>query len=80
MDTVTLADAKAHLSDLVAKAEAGETVVITRRGKPVAQITTVDTAKKPFDFDALREITRKMTYQKESAGDFMRWMRDTDRY
>ena len=80
MDHVTLADAKAHLSELVAKAEAGETVVITRRGKPVAQITTIEAEKKPFDFDALRALTKNMTYQEQSAGDFIRWMRDTDRY
>ena len=37
MDAINLADAKAHLSELVAKAESGATICITRRGKPVAQ-------------------------------------------
>jgi prevent-host-death family protein len=36
MGNVNLADAKAHLSELVARAASGETVCITRRGKPVA--------------------------------------------
>jgi prevent-host-death family protein len=36
MSTVTVADAKARLSDLLAQVEAGEEVVITRRGQPVA--------------------------------------------
>ena len=39
MDTVSLAEAKARLSELVARAAEGETVQITRRGKPVAQLT-----------------------------------------
>jgi prevent-host-death family protein len=31
-------EAKTHLSELLAAVEAGETVTITRRGKPVAQL------------------------------------------
>ena len=38
MVEVNLAEAKAHLSELVARAEAGETIQISRRGKPVAQL------------------------------------------
>lgn len=39
MKTATVADAKAHLSALLADVEAGRGgVVITRRGKPVARL------------------------------------------
>ena len=31
-------EAKTHLSDLLRRVEAGETVVITRRGEPVAEL------------------------------------------
>lgn len=31
-------EAKTHLSDLLAAVESGETITITRRGKPVAQL------------------------------------------
>ena len=41
MVEVNLAEAKAHLSELVARAEAGETIQISRRGKPVAQLNRV---------------------------------------
>lgn len=34
-------EAKTHLSELLAAVEAGETVTITRRGKPVAQLCPV---------------------------------------
>jgi len=38
MRTVSLADAKARLSALLDAVEAGEEVVITRRGQPVARM------------------------------------------
>ncbi len=41
MDTVGLAEAKARLSELVTRAAEGETVQITRRGKPIAQISPI---------------------------------------
>ncbi|MBL9048074.1 MAG: type II toxin-antitoxin system Phd/YefM family antitoxin [Tabrizicola sp.] len=34
-------EAKTHLSELLAEVEAGETVTITRRGKPVAQLVPI---------------------------------------
>jgi len=77
---VSLAHAKAHLSELVERAAAGEPVCITRRGKPVAQITGVATPRKPIDVTALRALTDAMPMQQESAGEFIRRMRDEDRY
>jgi prevent-host-death family protein len=38
METVGLFEAKTHLSELIARAERGEEVVITRHNKPVAKI------------------------------------------
>ena len=80
MIRVSLADAKAHLSELIERAAAGEAVCITRRGKPVAQITAVDTPRKRIDVAALRAITDAMPVQRETARDFIRRMRDEDRY
>jgi prevent-host-death family protein len=42
MRQVNLAEAKAHLSELVARSAAGEPVCIMRRGKPVAQLIAVE--------------------------------------
>jgi prevent-host-death family protein len=39
---VSLAEAKARLSELVERAATGEAICIMRRGKPVAQIIAVD--------------------------------------
>ncbi|MBZ9601928.1 type II toxin-antitoxin system Phd/YefM family antitoxin [Phyllobacterium chamaecytisi] len=80
MRSINLADAKAHLSELVTQAEDGETVQILRRGKPVAQLTAVKQPRQPIDITLLRSLTKDMSFQNESAGDFVRHMRDTDRY
>jgi prevent-host-death family protein len=45
METVGLFDAKTHLSELIARAERGEEVVITRHNKPVAKLVPIDSAQ-----------------------------------
>ena len=80
MKRVSLADAKAHLSRLVENAAAGQPVCITRRGKPIAQIIAVDLPRKRIDVTRLRAITDAMPVQPETACDFIRRMRDEDRY
>ncbi|MCL2825908.1 MAG: type II toxin-antitoxin system prevent-host-death family antitoxin [Eggerthellaceae bacterium] len=42
MDTVSLYDAKANLSKLVERAQRGETIVITKHGKPAACVMPVE--------------------------------------
>jgi prevent-host-death family protein len=44
--TVGLFEAKAHLSELVARAEKGDEVIITRHNKPVARIVPVAKARR----------------------------------
>lgn len=80
MSTVNLADAKTHLSELVTQAEAGETVRILRRGKPVAQLTAISSVRKPINITLLTSVTEGIRPQEENAGDFIRAMRDGDRY
>ena len=82
MERINLADAKAHLSALVDRASAGEDITILKRGKPVARLVP-PFEKKPrrtITVEELRTATNGMTYQDVSAGDFVRAMRDTDRY
>lgn len=80
MNSVNLADAKAHLSELVAQVESGEPVCITRRGKPVAQLTAIETRHRPIALSTLRALTAAMPNQAETAGEFIRQMRDESRY
>jgi prevent-host-death family protein len=80
MDAFNIADAKAHFSDLVDRAEAGETVEIMRRGKPVARLVPLEVKKKRFNFEEMQRFTAGMTPQKQGAAAFIREMRDSERY
>jgi prevent-host-death family protein len=46
MECVGLFEAKTHLSELVARAERGEEVVITRHNRPVAKLVPVIRARR----------------------------------
>lgn len=80
MKTVSLAHAKAHLSELVEQAAAGESVCITRRGKPVVQLSALASPRKSVDVAALRALTDRIPMQYESAGELVRRMRDEGCY
>lgn len=41
MDIINVHEAKAHLSELLARVEAGESLVIARRNRPVAHLVPV---------------------------------------
>ena len=82
MTRMNLAEAKAHLSELVTRAEAGETVEIMRHGKIVARLVPAESPKKPLDIERLRTLTASMQPPEEpvDSGTFMRKMREEDRY
>ena len=80
MKTVSLADAKAHLSELIDRVEAGESIDITRRGKPVAQLTAVPGPRKAVDLAQLQALTATMPAATQDAAALVRSMRDGDRY
>lgn len=52
--TIGLFEAKTHLSELVARAEQGDEVIITRHNKPVAKIVPVQETA-PFDVERRRK-------------------------
>jgi prevent-host-death family protein len=76
MSTVTLAEAKTHLSHLLDQVEAGEEVVITRRGQAIARITPVEKPKQPVK--SLAEFRSRMPRWRKSSGELLRDMRDED--
>jgi len=76
MTTVTVVEAKAHLSELLDKVEAGEDVVITRHGRPVAHLSAVTKPKKPIP--SLAEFRKRMPRLRKPAADLIREMRDED--
>jgi prevent-host-death family protein len=80
MNAISLADAKARLSELLDRAEAGEEICITRRGKPVARLLPARQARKAIDLGDMRQVTEGKRQQPEDAAAFVRRMRDEDRY
>lgn len=60
MRTVAIAEAKDHFSELVAAAEDGEEIVITRHGRPVARLVTAG--------DDLRERKRRVIEEMIALG------------
>ena len=54
---VNLADAKAHLSELVRRAAAGDPTEITSRGKPLARLVQAHPPRRKVDLAALEALT-----------------------
>jgi prevent-host-death family protein len=53
MKTATVANAKSHLSSLLTDVEAGQEIVITRRGRPIARLVPEPRDATPFDWDSV---------------------------
>ncbi len=77
MERINLADAKARLSEIIDRVEAGESIEITRRGKIAARLVPVEAPRKKIDVEALRVAAKKIPYQAEPAADLIRRMRDS---
>ncbi len=76
MDTVNLAQAKARLSELLDKVEAGQEVVITRRGKAVAHLSPAIGPKKPLPLGELADFRASMPPLRRPSADLLREARD----
>jgi antitoxin (DNA-binding transcriptional repressor) of toxin-antitoxin stability system len=78
MIEVSVAEAKAKLSELIKRIEEGEEVTITRRGKPVARLSATQAPKRPLPSRA--EHREKHGNIKTSAVDDLIAMREEYRY
>ena len=76
MVTVNLTQAKARLSELLDKVEAGQDILITRRGKAVAHLSAAIQPKKPLPLQDLAEFRAGMPKLRRPAADLLREMRD----
>ena len=74
--TVSVAEAKAHLSELLAS---GKEVTITKRGVPIARILPHAKPRRKIDLEWLREMTAGMPMGEDSLS-LIRQMRDGARY
>lgn len=77
MEAINLADAKARLSELVSRAEGGEEVQISRRGRPVAKLVPLHPAKRAINLAALRAFRSTLPYDPVNS---VLEMRKLDKY
>ena len=76
MLTVNLAQAKARLSELLNKVEAGHEVVITRRGRPIAHLSAAISPKKPLPLRELASFRADMPRLRRPAAELLREIRE----
>ena len=74
MGTINLAEAKAHLSALVSKAENGEETIIMRRGEPVAKLVPFAMPKKKLR--SLADFRATLPRARKSSAELIRKLRD----
>lgn len=74
--SVSVAQAKARLSEILARVESGEEVVITRRGKPVARVCPERRPKKVLDLGAIDRVRATLPRAKVSSAELLRQLRD----
>ena len=76
MVMINLARAKARLSELLDKVEAGEEFVITRHVRPVARLSSVSSPKKPVR--PLAAFRAKMPNRRRPSVELLREAGDVD--
>ena len=75
---VSVTEAKATLSELLTRVEAGEEIVITRRGVPVVMLSPAKKTLKPFTSYA--ELRASQPIAKTSSLETLTVLRDEVRY
>jgi antitoxin (DNA-binding transcriptional repressor) of toxin-antitoxin stability system len=78
MLTVSLAQAKARLSELLDKVESGEEVTITRHGRPVAHIRQAVPPQKPLPLEKLAAFRARLPRWGKPSAKLLRGMRDDE--
>ena len=73
--TVNVHQAKTHLSRLLARAEAGEEVVIARNGDPVARLVGIGGQRGKRQFGALRGriVVDESFFERLPENELARW-------
>ena len=65
---ISVTDAKAQITDLVRRAEAGEKIVLTRHGQPVARLVPIKAAQLRKSRRAMVEAMRQAARSEASPG------------
>ena len=65
---ISVSEAKGHLTDLVKRAEAGDEVILTRRGRPVARLVPIAVAGDAASRRALMTKLRAAAAARAASG------------
>lgn len=74
MTMISLAEAKARLSDILRRVEKGEEVIVTRRGRAIARIARVGKSQKAFRSRA--GLRARLPKARRSSAKVIRQLRD----
>lgn len=78
MRSLSVKEVREQLSEILRDAEAGDSIIVTRYGTPIAQITPVQKDRPRFpDLSAFRASIK---VRGKSLTDTLREMRDEERY
>ena len=80
MTTVSLAQANAHLSELLGKVEAEEGIVITQHGRPVAHVRAAAPPRTPLPLEKLAAFRAGRSPWRRDSSTLVRERRDDGRY
>lgn len=78
MQAISLAQAKAHLSEVLNTVESGVDVVITRHGRPVAKVVSLTPQKQPLPFARLAQLRQRTPAWNGSSADSLRALREAE--
>ena len=76
MKTVSVREAREKIGSLLDAVSAGENIVITRRGKPVAQLTNINTEDTRIQFPDRTRFRNQISSSQISSEKLIRNMRD----
>lgn len=78
MRTVSLAEAKAHLSELLNTVATGDEIIITRHGRAVARLSPPERPKQPLPLERLAALRKAVPAWSESSAALLRQLRDDE--
>ena len=78
MHSMSLAHAKAHLSELLNTVESGQEVLITRHGRPVARVLPANAVKQTLPLARLAKLRQQLPAREGSSADVLRALRDAE--
>ena len=80
MPTVNIRELRAQIGRLLDAVEAGEEVVIERRGKPIARLVRVTPRQATVCFPDRRAFRQRLPASRTSSAELIRTLRDDERF